>query len=180
VKKFFVILILGFPTTILGQDCCWYGGKVTTELDSITIFKQKIKTIKIYEQYAETDSLRTKKLIKTIDVSNCISEWCDSLLSIEYEKNKIIELYRFYYSDGWDINKSKPGKYRLTHYLDKDGRVIKTQRKWLKGGFLENFDSITYEYNENLLIKANYFSGMEEIFGLEKGEPYKMLFYEYE
>ena len=95
-------------------------------------------------------------------------------------KNKIIETYQFNTSYGWDVKKSKPGKYKLIHYMNNERRVIKTQRKWLKGGFLEDFDSVTYEYNGNLLIKANYFSGIEETLGMKKDEPYKILFYEYE
>ena len=181
-KKYLIILFVLFsPFVILAQDCCWFGGKINTKLDSTIIIEQKIKTIKVYQQNLEKDSLPIKKLIKIIDVINCTSKWCDTLIGIKYKNNKIIEEFKFNYSSGWDYKLFNVGKYKLTHYLDKKGRVIKTQRKWIKGGALEDFDSITYEYNGNLLIKANYFSGMGFIISNEGEElPYKVLLYKYE
>ena len=154
-KIIFTSLMTLVVITTHGQsDCCWFGDKPTTKLDSLTIQKEKIKSIYIYYNYV-TDTGISKKLSHYIDISDCCYQlWCFQLIKEEKTNGKIVQTIQ------WDTDKSKL-IYERTHYLDIDGRIVMTENKFISGPSISRptiaFKKIVYEYKDNLLFNAKYY-----------------------
>ncbi|MBK6834490.1 MAG: hypothetical protein IPG89_09530 [Bacteroidetes bacterium] len=148
-------LVIFIPFSIIAQsDCCLFGDKLTTKLDSITLTKKGIKKIKIY--YSWPDDTIEQQIARTVDVNNCSSTWCLQVVKEERTKSKIIQTVQW-------TDKKPDQEFIRIHYMDKNGLVIKTEFKSLKGLVTAR---ILYEYSENLVTKAILYDGEDNNYAL--------------
>lgn len=172
--------LLVLPT--LGQaDCCWFGDKPTTLLDSLTIQQNNISIIKIYRTES-ADSLKNKELVRSFNISNCESCWCPQTTNSKTTDKKIVQTLEWYHISGWNMDDSTHIKCELTHLLDKTGKITTTKVSDWKGPLTEDFafDKIVYFYANNLLQRADYYPPPELMIKEYRNVPYLSIIYEYE
>jgi hypothetical protein len=153
----------------------WFGDKPNTKMDSSMIEKMKIDKIFTLEQLANDAELTSKKYIDTVELKNNMSSISCQLISSNTNGVKIVQLYAFDRGANWINPKTRKGKFRLNHYLDSEGFVVKTIKEWIYGSTVKDWEEIRYTYEGNLLMTASYYI----ISSRPRDAPWIVLTYEY-